>query len=96
MDEFERFIINLNEDKIKEKYTSQMCCSCNKNCKSRDIESNIKCIKTKWDTYRTDWEQGFDSDCFCHCCQHDICSKIIYYDKECHNKGHMDLIIIEL
>ncbi len=91
----ERFIINLKEDKIKEKYSNKMCIDCNNSCTSTTIESNIKCIKKKWDTYRSDWEQGFDSDCFCHCCQYDICSKL-FYDIECHNEEHMDVIIVDI
>lgn len=94
----ERFIINFNEDKIKEKYTNilkEHCSKCNSSCSKENIKDNIKCMKQKWDINRTDWEQGFDSDCYGHCCQVDICFQI-FKDKECHNKGHMDLTIVEI
>lgn len=99
MYKYERVHICLNEDKIKAKYNPKIekkCAACgNSTCEDKNIESNLTCIKEKWDIKRKDWEQGFDSDCFAHCCQYDICFEI-FKDIECHKEGHMQPIIVEL
>jgi len=57
--------------------------------------SHVRCMKTKWNPFRDDWDQGFDSDCCCgHCTETDYCLEA-FYDKECRLENHLKSIIIE-
>lgn len=83
MFKYKRIKFDINENKIKEKYSLLLEAThkkCNKTCNFCDLDDNIRCIKEKWNTNRTDWNQGFDSDCYAHCCQNDICMDIFQDD----------------
>jgi len=51
-------------------------------------------MKEKWNPFREDWEQGFDSDCFGHCSEREYCYQA-FRDKECYLENHLKHIIIE-
>lgn len=61
---------------------------------SKISASHVRCMKTKWNPFREDWEQGWDSDCCCHCSEDDYCFKA-FRDKECHLENHFKPILIE-
>jgi len=56
--------------------------------------SHVRCMKTKWNPFRDDWEQGFDSDCCGHCSEDNYCFNA-FYDKNRHKENHFKPIIIE-
>lgn len=56
--------------------------------------SHVKCMKEKWNPFRDDWEQGFDSDCFGHCSEREYCSKA-FYDHDLYLDNHLEWIVVE-
>ena len=56
---------------------------------------HVHCMKEKWNIFRDDWAQGFDSDCFGHCSEYDKC-KEAFYDKQYHGENHCKLIVVPM
>jgi len=54
---------------------------------------HVHCMKEKWNLFRDDWGQGFDSDCFGHCSEFNKC-RDVFYDKQYHGKNHFKLIVV--
>lgn len=54
---------------------------------------HVHCMKEKWNLFRNDWGQGFDSDCFGHCSEYDKCRNA-FYDKQYHGENHFKLIVV--
>lgn len=75
----ERLHIDIDWDKMKSLHTEVK-------------ELHVRCMNKKWSPFK-EWEQGFDSDCFAHCSEYDICTKH-FYDERCHLKNHFKKIII--
>jgi hypothetical protein len=61
--------------------------------KSGVTESEINCMINKWNPFRDDWSQGFDSDCYAHCYKFNNCMKV-FQNIEYHNENHFNDIII--
>jgi len=57
--------------------------------------NHVHCMKEKWNIFRDDWAQGFDSDCFGHCSEYDKC-KEAFYDKQYHGENHCKLIVVPM
>ena len=58
-------------------------------------KDHIWCIKSKWNPYKENWSQGFDSDCCCgHCTNTEYCFEA-FWDKRCHLQNHFKPIIVE-
>lgn len=75
-----RIFINMNWDKMQ--------------VKDNGINaSHVKCMKLKWNPFRDDWKQGFDSDCFGHCSEFNKCSNA-FFNKEYHRDNHFKVIIM--
>lgn len=58
--------------------------------------SHVRCMKRKWNPFRDDWEQGFDSDCFGHCSETDYCFKAFFDDEELQGENHLKSIYIHI
>jgi len=80
-----RLFIDLNEDKIRNKYNIPKI-------KEHDL---LWCINNKWSIFSNDREQGFDSDCFLHCWNYEKCEQI-FNDEECYGKNNFKLIILPI
>jgi len=57
-------------------------------------KDHIWCIKSKWNPFKENWSQGFDSDCGGHCSDRKYCYKA-FGDKRCHLENHLKPIIVE-
>lgn len=58
-------------------------------------DAEIRCMKKKWDLFRSDWSQGWDSDCFAHCSNTENCYHA-FNDSSLALENHLEEVVVSI